>query len=49
MLRDRVPDNFIRFPVRLSKKGTGFLKMNKKIEWEKITKEEYERYTSSTF
>lgn len=49
MLRDRVPDEFIRFPIRPNKKGTSFLKMNKKLEWEKITKEDYERYTSNTF
>lgn len=49
MLRDRVPDDFIRFPIRPGKKTNAFCKMNKKCEWDRISKEEYERFASNNF
>ena len=51
MLRDRVPDNFIRFPLNYKKKRGKILtsKMNKKMEWEPISEKEYERYIKNTF
>tara|TARA_A100001201_G_C4095901_1_gene203735 strand:+ start:457 stop:1377 length:921 start_codon:yes stop_codon:yes gene_type:complete len=47
MLRDRAPDNYIRFPVK--KSTDNYYKMNKQLLYTKISKEEYEKYTTDTF
>ncbi len=47
MLRDCAPDNYIRFPLK--KSTDNFYKMNKQLLYTKISKEEYEKYTTDTF